>query len=252
MKSLADIKICAIIPVYRHEATVKAVAESVLANGISVIIVDDGNTEDARMTLRAIAAELPSTILVSNKINGGKGKAMLTGFKAAIDAGFTHALQIDADGQHNAEAIPFFVKAARKHPESMICGLPRYDQDIPKSREQGRKITNFWVAIETLSKDIPDSMCGFRIYPLNATARLLKKIHSFRMGFDIEILVKLHWKGTPINFYPIHVCYPENGISNFRMIRDNIEISLMHTRLCIGMFFRLPKLLFRKIKKNEF
>ena len=121
---------------------------------------------------------------------------------------------------------------------------------MPKSRENGRKITNFWIAIETLSFDIPDAMCGFRIYPLEKTVPLIRKISDFRMGFDIEILVRLKWKNVEMNFYPIQVHYPENGISNFRLVKDNISISWMHTKLFFGMLLRLPILLVRKKRKN--
>ena len=143
-----------------------------------------------------------------------------------------------------------FVKASKKHPGNLIAGFPQYDESVPKSRENGRKITNFWIAIETLSFDIPDAMCGFRIYPIEPTLPVIRKLSDFRMGFDIEILVRLKWRNVKMNFYPIQVRYPENGISNFRMVRDNISISWLHTKLFFGMVFRLPILLLRKIKKN--
>ena len=63
------------------------------------------------------------------------------------------------------------------------------------------------------------------------------------MGFDIDILVKLYWSGVPVIDSPVKVTYPEGGTSNFRMVHDNIEISMVHTRLFFGMLFRLPKLL---------
>jgi hypothetical protein len=158
---------------------------------------------------------------------------------------------MDADGQHDAEAIPFFLKAARKHPEDLIAGFPQYDGSVPKSREQGRKITNFWVAIETLSKDIPDSMCGFRIYPVKSTMPVAKKLTSYRMGFDIEILVRLSWAGVKMRFYPIKVTYPEDGVSNFRVFGSNVEISWTHTKLCTGMILRLPVILWRRFKAKK-
>ena len=122
---------------------------------------------------------------------------------------------------------------------------------MPKSREQGRKITNFWVAIETLSKDIPDSMCGFRIYPVKSTMPVAKKVTSYRMGFDIEILVRLSWAGVKMRFYPIKVTYPEDGVSNFRVFGSNVEISWTHTKLCVGMLLRLPMLLARRLAKKK-
>lgn len=251
MRELADLKFCAIVPVYRHESTTRKVAESLSALGLAVILVDDGNTPEGHAILEQVAREVPDTILVTHAKNGGKGKAVVSGLEKAHELGFTHALQMDADGQHDALAIPFFLKAARKHPEDLIAGFPQYDGSVPKSREQGRKITNFWVAIETLSKDIPDSMCGFRIYPVESTMPVAKKLTSYRMGFDIEILVKLSWAGMKMRFYPVKVIYPEGGVSNFRVFHDNVAISFTHTRLCLGMMLRLPMILARRLKKKK-
>lgn len=251
MRTLADLKFCAIVPVYRHESTTRKVAESLSAQGLSVILVDDGNAPEGHAILETVASEVPNTVLVTRAQNGGKGAAVISGLEKAHELGFTHALQMDADGQHDADAIPFFLKAARKHPEDLIAGFPQYDGSVPKSREQGRKITNFWVAIETLSKDIPDSMCGFRIYPVKSTMPVTKKLTSFRMGFDIEILVRLSWAGVKMRFYPIKVTYPEDGVSNFRVFGSNVEISWTHTKLCVGMLLRLPLLLARRLAKKK-
>lgn len=247
---MQESKYCVVIPVYRHESTVKAIAESISAKGLHVFIVDDGNTPEAKEVLKSVAAEVADTTLVSYEKNGGKGYAVSEGLKAAFNAGYTHALQVDADGQHDLGALDFFMKASRKHPDSLISAFPQYDESVPKSRLQGRKITNFWVNVETLSNDIPDSMCGFRVYPLADVVPVIKHISDFRMGFDIEIMVRLKWRGLKMYFYPIQVKYPENGISNFHMVKDNIAISWMHTKLFLGMIFRLPILLSRKVKKN--
>ena len=251
MRELADLKFCAIVPVYRHESTTRKVAESLSAQGLAVILVDDGNTPEGHAILEAVARDVPETTLVTHAKNGGKGKAVISGLEKAFELGYTHALQMDADGQHDAQAIPFFLKAARKHPEDLIAGLPQYDASVPKAREQGRKITNFWVAIETLSKDIPDSMCGFRIYPVKSVWPVAKKIRTYRMGFDIEILVRLAWAGLKMRFYPIKVSYPEDGVSNFRVFGSNVEISWTHTKLCTGMILRLPMLLWRRLKAKK-
>ena len=251
MRELADLKFCAIVPVYRHESTTRKVAEGLSALGLAVILVDDGNTPEGHAILEQVAREVPDTILVTHAKNGGKGKAVISGLEKAFELGYTHALQVDADGQHDMASIPFFLKAARKHPEDLIAGMPQYDASVPKAREQGRKITNFWVAIETLSKDIPDSMCGFRIYPVQSTMPVAKKLTSYRMGFDIEILVRLSWAGVKMRFYPIKVTYPEDGVSNFRVFGSNVEISWTHTKLCTGMILRLPMLLWRRFKAKK-
>lgn len=244
---MTEQKFCAIVPVYRHEKASRHVADVLASYGLTVILVDDGNTPEGHAILEQIASEIPNTILVTHKVNGGKGKAVCSGLEAAFDAGYTHALQVDADGQHDMGMIPFFMKASQKHPTDLICGFPQYDDSVPKSREQGRKITNFWVAIETLSRQIPDSMCGFRVYPVASVWPVAKKIRNYRMGFDIEILVKLSWAGLKMRFYPIKVSYPEDGVSNFRVLHDNIAISATHAKLCCGMILRSPMILGRRL-----
>ncbi len=241
---------CAVVPVYRHENTVFAVVRKLVALRLPVIIVDDGNTPDALHVLKKISENLSGVIVISHHVNMGKGGAVCSGLREAFNLGFTHALQVDADGQHDASAIPFLLKASRKHFENLVGGFPVYDESVPKSREVGRKITNFWIRVETLSSKIPDAMCGLRVYPLARTIPVLEKIRTFRMGFDIEILVRLSWENVGMNFYPVKVFYPQNGVSNFHLFRDNLEISRLHTRLVLGMMFRLPGILLGKNKNG--
>jgi hypothetical protein len=128
----------------------------------------------------------------------------------------------------------------------VIYGVPIYDADVPRSRLYGRYLTHVWVWINTLSFDIRDSMCGFRVYPLPPTLALLPL--PPRMDFDVEVMVRLHWAG--LKFQPIltQVVYPQGGLSHFRLWRDNARISWMHTRLFFGMLLRLPVLLWRKLR----
>ena len=240
-------KICAIVPVYRHEKASRHVVKSLAALNIPVILVDDGNTPEGHEILESIAREFPGVELITHKSNLGKGAAMRTGMEAVVVAGFTHALQVDADGQHDLSVIPFFINEAKEHPDDLICGYPEYDESVPKAREQGRKITNFWVAIETLSLKIPDAMCGFRVYPLKTSWPVMKRLCNKRMGFDIEMIVKLSWAGVKMRFFPVKVHYPKDGISNFRMFHDNVVISMTHTMLCIGMVLRLPLIIWRRL-----
>jgi hypothetical protein len=139
-----------------------------------------------------------------------------------------------------------------QNPDSIICGYPVFDNTAPKSRVIGRRISNFWTAVTTLSLEYKDALCGFRVYPTAKTLRITKSIFlDKRMGFDAEILVRLNWCGVRPLFHPIKVCYPEGGISNFRMIKDNARISLVFTRLSIGMLIRLPFLLARKLQNRK-
>jgi len=163
--------------------------------------------------------------------------------------GYSHALQIDADGQHDVRDIPAFLAASVAQPDSVICGCPVYDASVPKGRLYGRYLTHVWVWINTLSFDIKDSMCGFRVYPLEPTVALIDATAiGRRMDFDVEVLVRLYWRGVGVVNQPTHVSYPSDGISHFRVWLDNVLISRMHTQLFFGMLLRLPALLWRKVR----
>ncbi len=250
-KDVFTVDACAVIPCYNHGRMLFPLMEVLRENALPVVLVDDGSDEETKADILRLVRTFPEINLVTLPKNRGKGAAVSAGLFTANKLGFSHALQIDADGQHDLSAIPFFLKAAEKHPRALIGGMPQYDKSVPKSREHGRKITNFWVSVETLSRDIPDAMCGFRVYPLKSTNKLLKRGFSDdRMGFDIEILVRLYWGNVKMYFYPVKVSYPEGGTSHFRMIRDNLRISRLHAILFFGMLVRAPLLLYRKIKSH--
>ncbi len=233
-------KLCAIIPAYRHYLELPRLIAALKDACETVIIVDDGNESPAREAIAALHAPEQGVLAIRQSPNAGKGAAMMAGFRAAIDRGFTHALQIDADGQHDVADLPKFIAAMRAAPDAVICGQAIYDASVPKARKIGRNITHFWVWVETCSFDIADSMCGYRLYPLNEVAAVLKGGPvGARMDFDTEIAVRLHWRGARIINLPTRVIYPEGNVSNFAMLADNVRISLMHTRLVIQAPFRL-------------
>ncbi len=244
-------RLCAVIPVYEHQVPVVRVLAAVRACGLECLLVDDGSGPDCAHALAAIASADAAVGLLRLPFNQGKGAAVRAGLLAAIERGFTHALQIDADGQHALEDIPRFLAETRSSPEAVICGRPLFGPETPRTRLYGRQLTRLWVSINTLATDLPDAMCGFRVYPLAPVAGLLGRARlGRRMDFDIEILVRLHWLGLPMRWIDTRISYPEDGSSHFRMWLDNALISRVHTMLFFGMLARLPKLLARKLARR--
>jgi glycosyltransferase involved in cell wall biosynthesis len=239
----------AVIPVYNHGDAVGAVVAHVHAVGLRCVLVDDGSDAHCAAVLDALALAHPDEItLVRLARNQGKGGAMIAGLRAAAAAGYSHALQIDADGQHDATDIPAFLARAEARPDAVICGVPVYDESVPLGRLVGRYATHVWVWINSLSFAIRDSMCGFRVYPLARVVPLLDAAAlGRRMDFDPEVLVRLHWRGVSILNVPTRVTYPQDGLSHFRLGLDNLLISRMHARLFLGMLARSPLLLWRKV-----
>ncbi len=241
-------KPCVVIPVYNHNLVIREMVQAVIKNKLVCILVDDGSVKTCADILDQIAAISPcDVILLRHTSNSGKGSAVMTGIRHAAKLGYTHALQIDADGQHNSDDIPKFIAMSFKHPSSVIIGCPLYDHTVPKSRLYARYLTHIWIWINTLSFNIKDSMCGFRLYPIAAIIKCDQenKLGEY-MDFDPEILVRLHWNGLNMINLSTAVTYACDGVSHFRLIKDNILISRLHAKLFLGMLWRLPALLARK------
>lgn len=241
-----------VIPVFNHGATIAEVVRSLAVYKLPIIVVDDGNDEANKAQIKEAVNSCQNAVLVERAKNGGKGKAMVSGVFKGHELGLSHVFQIDSDGQHDASRVPFFLEAAEKFPDCVICGYPEYDESVPSIRKSAREISNNWARVCALSGEIVDAMCGFRIYPLQPYYQLLKHracIDS-RMGYDADILVHLIWKGLHVKSYPVKVTYPADGISNFHMVRDNLHISLSFAKLFLGMIVRLPFFAVRSLRRR--
>ena len=239
---------CLLIPIYNNKETIVAVLADLAPYNLPCIIVDDGSDAMTQQVIEHEAAHYSWVQVIHQEHNEGKGRAVISGFLCAYNKGYTHAIQIDADGQHNAHDIDRFLAEATVYPAALILGKPLFGPDVPLSRYLGRKISQWCVWVETLSWAIGDPLCGFRLYPLAATVALIKRTRvGARMDFDPDIAVRLYWAGVEIRNVETRISYPEGGVSHFRMFRDNVRISWMHTRLLAGMLVRIPQLLLRRI-----
>ncbi len=219
-----------------------------------VYVVVDGSTDGSGEKLIEMAATdggLRVWLLPSNR---GKGAAVMFGLGKAVQAGFTHVLTMDADGQHPPERIAEFMRVSECHPDAMILGCPQFDASAPMIRVRGRRISNWWANFETLKAGIGDSLFGFRVYPAGP---LLAVMHQQRwmkrFDFDPEAVVRLCWHGVrPVNLdAPVKYFSPEEGgVSHFNYLRDNALLTFMHIRLLAGFIFRLPRLIRRRIRRK--
>lgn len=240
---------CAVIPVYNHGRPLVEVVWQLRDLDLPCVLVDDASDAQTAAIMDELAQQ-EQVFLLRHTQNQGKGGAVKSGMQHALECGFSHALQVDADGQHDLQQVEKFIEHARQAPQSMICAYPKYDASVPKNRLYARYFTHAWVWIHTLSFAIRDSMCGFRVYPLAEVMSVIKdsRIGNY-MDFDTEILVRLFWRELPMQWYPVRVIYPEDGLSNFRPWRDNWLITKMHTRLFFGMLLRLPRMLWRRLSR---
>lgn len=238
---------CVVIPTYDNPDTIAAVVSIVRTHLTDVIVVDDASHEPAASRIAALQADGLAQV-VRRAHNGGKGAAVKSGLAKAHELGFTHALQIDADGQHELADIPRFVAAAQQTPAALVLGQPVFDASIPKARLYGRRISVFWARVETFGDVVGDPLCGFRVYPV--ASALAARARGDRMDFDPEIAVRLAWLGVPVVRLATRVRYlpaEQGGVSHFQGVRDNLRISWIHTLLVIEacarkLFGRMPAL----------
>lgn len=242
------IKVCICIPTYNNQTTIADVTEGCLRDTKNPIwIIDDGSEYELKKLIFSSSFPNISEALKSNRLriithssNQGKGRAIQTAIQEAVKAGFTHLITIDGDGQHPTEELPKFLTAIKEAPWDLIIGNRNFvsnKEHIPEISKFGRKFSNFWVKYET-GLAINDSQSGFRGYPLFHIQNT--NFFTKKYDFEIEILIRLLWKGISIKEIDISVFYPpaEKRISHFNKFTDNARISLLNVILVAISLFR--------------
>jgi len=242
-----------VIPSYDSGPLVYDTVRAARAAWQPVYVVVDGSGDGTGEGLRAMAAADPGLRVWLLPRNQGEGAAVLHGLLQARAAGFTHALTMDADGQHPAQCIEDFMRASAARPEAMILGRPLFDASAPRLRVRGRRVSNWWTDLETLGAGVADSLFGFRVYPIVELVAVMRRQRWMRrFDFDTEAVVRLAWRGVkPINRdAPVrYLSAAQGGVSHFRYGRDNALLTWMHARLVIGFVLRLPWLAWRRARR---
>jgi glycosyltransferase involved in cell wall biosynthesis len=241
-----------LIPSYNTGPRLIETVREARAAWAPVWVVLDGSSDGSGALIRAAFKHDDGVRVLELPRNSGKGAAVLHCLREAEEAGFTHVLTMDADGQHPAERITDFMEESRADPGALILGVPVFGEDAPLLRVRGRRISNWWAELETLHAGIGDSLFGFRVYPVVSLRRVMERTRWMRrFDFDPEAAVRLCWEGhRPVNL-PAPVRYlraEEGGISHFRYGRDNLLLTGMHIRLMCGMLARLPRLIRSRIR----
>ncbi|MFV0338245.1 MAG: glycosyltransferase family 2 protein [Chthoniobacterales bacterium] len=243
-----------LIPSYNSgQALLKTCSEALTCKLPTLVVLDgcsDNSEEFLQKYLTENAVSSAALEILSLPTNEGKGAAVLAGLRHWFQTKKfppTHAVVLDADGQHDCCDILKMCALSEKNPDAVILGTPIFGPDAPAERVKGRRVGNWWSNLNSAGCGIADSLFGFRIYPTKATLDILSSIRTARrFDFDTEIAIRLVWAGVyPINF-PTQVTYPkksEGGVTHFHYLRDNLLLVGTHTRLFFGMLFRLPRLL---------
>lgn len=224
-----------LIPSYNPGGRLLGTVRAALEQWSPVWVVDDGSTDESTAAAQALAARDPRVRVIVRPRNGGKGAAVATGVEAALAAGFTHVLTLDADGQHPVDHIPRFMAASAAQPEALVLGRPIFGPEVPLERLHGRKLSVGLAHLEILGAGIDDPLFGFRVYPAAALQRALAATSGARgFDFDPEVAVRMVWAGVPTVNLPAPCRYfakSEGGVSHFNYLRDNLKLIWLHTRL---------------------
>ncbi|RZJ49046.1 MAG: DUF2062 domain-containing protein [Chryseobacterium sp.] len=241
-------KICVLIPTYNNAKTLKRVVDGVLDYTRNIIVVNDGSTNATSLILNDYS-QISVIHLPENK---GKGNALKTGFRKAIELGFDFAITIDSDGQHYPDDIPVFVEALlNENQDVLLIGNRNMSQEgIPKKSSFGNRFSNFWFWFETGIK-LEDTQSGYRLYPLH---KIPKKYFTPKFEFEIEIIVRTAWRHIPVKNVPIKVLYdPAERVSHFRPFKDFTRISILNTVLVtITLLYIIPRNFILNFRKKSF
>lgn len=217
------------------------VIEGLAATGLHCLVVDDGSGPETREILAQLAGRYPFVRVLRNAQRGGKGAALKTGYRAAASRGFSHAVQLDADGQHDTRDVSRFVEAMRAAPGALVLGVPVFDASVPRARLYARQISRGLVWLACLSRAVPDPLCGFRGIPLGPALSILDSVPTGDwMDFEPELAVRLVWAGLPVVPLPTRVVYHPGGISHFSFMRDYPRLASLYARLVATMLLRAP------------
>lgn len=243
MSSPTQMRICLLIPHYEHARAIGPLLERLERYDLPCVVVDDGSGDSARSVLAELETRFPWVTIVWRSENGGQGAAKRTGYRHALAAGYTHSLELDADGQHNTDDIPKFLALMRANPSAAVLGQPQFGPEAPRARIWGRQLSRGLVWMACGSFTIRDPLCGFRGLPLATAVAVIDAVHTgSRMSFDPEFSVRLFRAGLPIFTIPTRVSYPTDGISHFDMVRDNLRLAATYLRLLAELPLAAPSI----------
>ena len=206
-------RMLAVIPAHDEAPRIAAVVRGAAAH-LPVLVVDDGSSDETARVARGAGAEV-----LEQRPNAGKGAALRAGFRHALEAGYDGALTLDADGQHDPDEIPTFLRAFA--PRSPGAPGPRPDlvvgrrdfSHMPPARRLANTVGGqaFSWAVGT---HVPDNQSGYRLVGRRLMEESLRSTeHGFE--FEVEILATAIARGWPVAWVPIRTIYT-GGPSHIR------------------------------------
>ena len=229
-----------IIPTYNNAGTLKDVLSRTLAQGLPIVVVDDGCTDNTR----EILSGFKDVTVIAHPKNQGKGAALKTAFRWALEKGYAYAVTIDSDGQHYPEDIPELLKA--KGERTIVVGS-RTTRGANAGGSFANRFSNFWFTAYTGIR-LTDTQTGFRLYPLHDLPSL--RVVGNRYEAELSLLLFSAWKGLRLVPVQVRVNYPKDRVTHFRPFQDFMRITLVNIiGLPLAIFYGWPRILLHKLLK---
>jgi glycosyltransferase involved in cell wall biosynthesis len=219
--------IVALIPAYQEGPRIAAVV-SEAGRHLPVVVVDDGSTDDTA----ASAAAAGATVL-RQVPNAGKGAALRTGFRHAIDLGCEAVITLDADGQHDPAEIPLFLAAFSDRRAELVIGRRDFGSMPPVRRVSN--VVGGLALSAAVGRSIPDNQSGFRLVGRRLMRALLDSDES-GFEFEVEMIARCIALGLPIAWVPIRTIYAgePSHIRPWRHFTEFLRVTRKAARIARG------------------
>jgi len=238
--SVAVVSVAVVIPAYNESATIRDLAERTLKFVRTVIIVDDGSTDDTVDCLNGL-----DLTIIEHDVNRGKSASLWDGMQYALDKGVDAIITLDGDGQHSPEDIPALLNKYRQLPDTLVIAARLLNrQNAPRARLFANQFADFWVSWAS-GQCIYDSQSGFRLYPA-AMLKIVNVRHDASRGFvfESEIIIESCRNNFACAAIPIKSVYHSNARpSHFRPVIDIAKIVIMVAWKIISRAMYLPGLI---------
>jgi glycosyltransferase involved in cell wall biosynthesis len=205
-----------VIPCLNEAPRVGAVVTALQPRLDRIIVVDDGSTDDTARVAQEAGAQV-----VRHTSRRGKGAALESGFRHALQAGCSWALTLDGDGQHAPADAGRFFRCAERTGTPLVAGDRMHD---PAAIPRVRRWVNRWMSwsVSRLAGvPLRDSQCGYRLMRLAEWRALRLDAHHF--VYESELLVAWCRAGHRVEFVPIEVIYGRGEVSHIAPLRDTLR-----------------------------
>lgn len=224
--------LCALIPAFREERHIAAVVRGVLAQGLHPVVIDDASPDATSINAQAAGA-----IVLHHPLNRGKGAALRTGFRYAMEHGYSRVFTLDGDGQHDPTDVPAFCAAMREDPTAVLIGCRMSETStMPLIRRLTNRFMS-WLLSRMIGQRVPDTQCGFRSYPIASLPMILDG--SARYEAESEVLIRLSRAGYRIVSVPVRTIYGDER-SKINPFADTVRFFAMLLRLRRKRVFKRP------------